>query len=719
MKQKIMVGILVMLMITVSLVGVFNTGVKAFDTNPQPFGEIPGPAGTYDVYGVAWNDAGSYAMLVGDNYAAGLDWYDYQKISNISGLSANTVLNDVVYDSFSGKFYAVGQDVSGTGVPVAYEWSPGSASMTSLPGTGSSGQFFRVAMGEDGFMAVGAYETSLAMYYNITSATWQSITVGGGYELRAVSYVNGSFFLFESASQGTDVYVITENEAKNGGTASFVESLPDLAGTYDSATNGDDITVVGFNNSGDGFVFTFYAANGSIEFPLMVTTSSNQDGYTLYFKSIAWDLTGSWAVIVGYEDYSGSPVVYKYNDRGMYVARLSSYDGSATDLFGVAVRPPHSPSSATIVGSGTGGVTTLSTTTATQQVTANTIYPHINYIDIYDNSSNSYMNRQMNVDEGAATDEFYYVEVDAYYGDAVSGLSWADIDTVDVYAWYDGGNLGASSVYGAEVAGNENLQFHFQYDNSTGTPAWSIQYPVSGEVQFFPSVCSEQYVNDFERILQFAFAPQQQVHNGSAGQEGANTAPDNRYSATGTWVAESQSTINALNDPYTWDMHVRVVDTTGSAFADAYDEFGIYKFTDLGTWSIPGDLSASAAPSTTGVILQQGSNPTFDLTYRSNCEYQIRVYMDDNLRSGTTTDIIYATALTVFGGNMSKALYFQGIGVTNAIYIVGNVTAVAPESSGTSTTTSQVGAPLQWTVDIPAVDEASYTANAVYEILHP
>jgi len=243
-------------------------------------------------------------------------------------------------------------------------------------------------------------------------------------------------------------------------------------------------------------------------------------------------------------------------------------------------------------------------------------------------------------------------------------------------------------------------------------------YPLTGEVQFFPTSCTDHYVSDYNHVLSFAFAPQQQVHNGSAGQEGGNSAPDNRYSVSGTWAPEDQSTINALNDAGTWDLHVRVVDDTGNAEANAYDEFGIYMFTDLGTWSIPGDLSAAGAPGTNNVSLGMMASPTFDLTYRSNCEYQIRVYMDDDLRSATTFDVIPVTAISVFGGNMTSTLYFGGVGVSNAIYIVGNVTPVAPRATGISTTTTQVGAALQWTVDIPLVDEASYSASAVYEILH-
>jgi len=214
------------------------------------------------------------------------------------------------------------------------------------------------------------------------------------------------------------------------------------------------------------------------------------------------------------------------------------------------------------------------------------------------------------------------------------------------------------------------------------------------------------------------------VHNGSAGQEGGNPTPDNRYSVSGTWAPEDQSTINALNDPYTWDMHVRVVDSTGNAEANAYDEFGIYMFTDLGTWSIPGDLSAAGAPGTNNVSLGMMGSPTFDLTYSSNCEYRIRVYMDDDLRSVSTSDIIPATDISVQGGTLGTQTYFGGFGVGNAIYLVGDTspTYIQPESTGTTTTTTQAnagaGAPLQWVVDIPVVAEASYSASAVYEILH-
>ncbi len=717
MKKKIAVGILVVLMIKVSMVGTFSSNVKAFDTNPTPFGYIEWSNGTSaTVYGVAWNTAGTHAMMVGDNYATDLNWSS-QSITNITGFSSGDTLNDVCYDP-AGVFYAVGNDSSG--VLTAYSWAPDSSMQYKNTGLTTSGTFKKVAMGSDGFMAVGESSGApLVKYYDIVAnGLWRNITLSGGYPATAVSFVNGTFFIFVEASVGTDLYKISEADAKLGdSTATFIVNYPDLT-VNDAASNGDDITAVGYNSETNGTIFTFNAANGIVESPLNVTVTNNDSAYNIEFVGIAWDSTGTWATLVGH-DYAGGepvPVVYSYKVRSKYAAKLAYSGGDST--LGVAIRPPHSPASSTIVGTGTGGATTLSTTTATQPITVATIYPHINYIDIYDNASNSYMNRQMNVDEGSATDEFYYVEVDAYYGDAVSGLSWSDINTVDVYAWYDNGATLLDNYDNTEPVGKENVQFHFQYAYNSGVPTWQIVYPSGGEVQFFSSACSDTAVTAYNHVLRFAFAPQQQVHNGSAGIEGTNVAPDNRYNTTGSWVAQDQSSVNALNDPYTWDMHVYVEDSTGSAFVSAYDEFGIYKFTDLGTWSIPGDLSASAAPNTAGVQMTVGGSATFDLTYRSNCEYQIRVYMDNDLLSGTTADVIPASHLTVFGGNMTKALCFAGSGSANAIYIVGNVTAVAPYPTGTSTTTTQAGNALQWTVDIPVVAEASYTANAVYEILH-
>jgi|GEM_PF-5180241 len=721
MKNKIMVGILVMLMITVSMVGVLNSSVRAFDTNPTPFGYIPGPGGgSYTVHAVAWNNDGTHAMMVGEDYATDLNWYN-QSISNIGGLNSGDNLYDVCFDGESQRFYAVGSSTLGA---VAYEWKPGSG-MAPVGGLSvNAGDVFKkVVMGNSGFMAVGSQSTGqttgpLAEYYDISDGSWQSIPITqGGSAATAVSFVSGSFFIFVDNSSYTRIYKINETAASNGDSAESVFILENVV-VNDAESNPDniDITAVGYNSSStDGIIFTFNGANGFVQNPMNLAITNNNASNNLEFYAIAWDSTGQWATIVGNDDLYG-PVVYSYNKRATFAGKLD-YTGGDIPLE-VAIRPPHSPASSTIVGSGSGGATTLSTTTATQPITVATIYPHINYIDIYDNSSNSYMNRQMNVDEGSATDEFYYVEVNASYGSAASGLDWSDIGTVDVYAWWDNGTTGKDN-YSAQAAGNKNSHFHFQYNNTTGTPTWSLEYPQSGEVQFFDTACSDTGLTLYNHVLRFAFAPQQQVHNGSAGSEGGNTAPNNRYNAgTGTWTSESQSNKSALNDPYTWDMHVRVVDNTGNAYADAYDEFGIYKFTDLGAWSVPGDMSAAAPPNSANVSLQVSGSSTFDLTYRSNCEYQIRVYMDDDLRSTSTNDVINASNLKVFGGNMSKALYFAGSGSANAIYIVGNVTAVAPQPTGTSTTTAQAGNQLQWTVDIPSVAEATYSANAVYEILH-
>ena len=718
-----MVGILVVLMITVSMVGVLNSNVRAFDTNPQPFGYIPdsdGGGATYDVYGVAWNTAGTHAMMVGDNYATDLNWYN-QTITNISGLTSGDTLNDVCYDDTSGKFYAVGNSTSGL---AAYEWVPGKASMTPISfqeGTGGTGgdTFKKVAMGDKGFLAVGTKDNApLAKYYNISANSWNDVSFDGspsGQSAKAVSFVNGYFFIFVNASGSTDMYQISESNAASG-TGSATSGVTLDFTVNDAASNGDDITVVGYNSaSTNGTIFTFNASD--ITGPsVFVTVTNNQTEATTNLKGIAWDPTGSWATIVGLDDSYG-PVVYSYYVRARYAAKLP-YNRTDSTL-AVAIRPPHSPASSTIAGSGSGGATTLSTTTASQPVTANTVYPHIDYIDIYDNSSNSYMNRQMDVDEGSATDEFYNVTVNASYGDDASGLDWNDINTVDVYAWFDQGNTGVDGYDKNEPANaKENIQFHFRYVCNSGDPTFSLIYPTTGEVQFFGG--SDFAFDKYHHLLNFSFAPQQQVHNGSAGREGGNDAPNNRYNSSGTWKSEDQSNISALNDPYTWDMHVHVESTNGSASADAYDEFGIYKFTDLGSWSIPGDLSASAAPNTPNVPLKEsGVNTTFNLTYRSNCDYRIRVYMDDDLRSGTTSDVIPATKIAVMGGTLSSSTHFSGTGDSNALYIVGQSATVSPFPYGTSTNTTQVGGALKWTVDIPTVAEASYTANAVYVISHP
>jgi len=223
MKRKIIVGILVMLMISMSI-GAINSNVKAFDTNPEPFSFISGPSTiTQTVKGIAWNNTGTQALMVGDNYAASIEWYEQTITNHTSDLINSPTLEDVCFSSYLNKFYAVGSD--SVGGAAVYEWNGGGAvtQVSPAPPTQVGSNFLRVAAGNMGIMAVGqdAAGSSIAYYFD---GTWTNISGLTGYAVTAVTFYNGDFYLFTDEGGYTMLYKVYESDS----IATYVETLGEV-----------------------------------------------------------------------------------------------------------------------------------------------------------------------------------------------------------------------------------------------------------------------------------------------------------------------------------------------------------------------------------------------------------------------------------------------------------------------------------------------------------
>jgi len=351
---------------------------------------------------------------------------------------------------------------------------------------------------------------------------------------------------------------------------------------------------------------------------------------------------------------------------------------------------------------------------ATSNVQVDSMYPHIDYIDLYDaGMSVSKLNSQIDVDPGDYS-TWYDFTVRAY-----DNAGQTNILQVDVYAWYDGGPGGSENkpVPFDGVADTENSRMHFHW-NRYAAPTWSKMIPsgATDESVIWEAGCSSWDEPDLKNVtLRFRICagPQMRAADGPF-----NNIAGSRYGG-GVSGGQSDDTfpyapLNALD---TWNLHVVVTDS-GGIEANAYDEFGIYRFTYIGTSGLPGGgaIRGAGAPNTQATL-----TPANDVTYNSNCPYQLTTSVT-NLVGQNLGQTIPATLICITGGQISSQTWFTGAGVPQYLYGSSPATYVDPRGSLRFTTTSNavggIGEPMWWYCDIPGVQEDYYKGTITYSILH-
>jgi hypothetical protein len=353
-------------------------------------------------------------------------------------------------------------------------------------------------------------------------------------------------------------------------------------------------------------------------------------------------------------------------------------------------------------------------TAASSNVQVDTMFPHVDYIELYDmGMSTSKLNTQIDVDPGDYS-TWYDFEVRAWHN---SGQTY--IQQVDVYAWYDGGAVETEPTPFDGVADTGNLRMHFRW--TRGTPdTWAKIFPgVTDETVLWDASCTHVDEPDLRNVtLRFRFSPGPQVR-AAAGPFTEPSFPGNqRYDpgANGPNPGD-QSTINALNNLNSWNVHVVVADT-GTGVGNAYDEFGFFRYTYIGTSGLPGGgaIRGAGAPNT-----QASLSPVNDVTYYANCPYQLVTSVTD-LIGQNLGQPISATAISILGGQISSQTYFTGAGVPLYLYGSSPATYVASRGSLRWTTTSMavvgIGGPMWWYCDIPGVPEDYYKGTITYSIWH-
>ncbi|MFH0815939.1 MAG: hypothetical protein V1934_03880 [Methanobacteriota archaeon] len=424
---------------------------------------------------------------------------------------------------------------------------------------------------------------------------------------------------------------------------------------------------------------------------------------TAALRDIDFDVDGKGVAVGEWsasEDYG--LVVDIWWDAGTYVVVQRSDESAIyyqNYLYGVAIVPFGNPMALI-----SGTAFKYYYNAASSNIQVDTIFPHIDYVDLYDaGTTTSRLNSQIDVDPGDDS-TWYDLEVRTWHN---SGKG--NIVSADVYMWYDWG-AGENIPAPFDNGGWENTRIHLRW--TRGTPdSWILIYPFPGndETTIDNAACSRVDDGASDNVtLRFRFSPHQQVRFAPGG---FSEGPGVRY---GAGNPEDQSDPLALNDLDSWNIQADVYDV-GGAQASAYDEFGFYKYTYLGTSGLPGggNVIGSGPPNTVATL-----SPTAEVVYSSNCPYQLAVSSTD-LIGQNFAGTIAATRIGVMGGQIGGTVYLTGAGVP--MYLWGNAvpTYQAPNNWYRTTTISSPGGwQVTWYCDIPGVVEDYYRGTITYSIWH-
>jgi hypothetical protein len=434
------------------------------------------------------------------------------------------------------------------------------------------------------------------------------------------------------------------------------------------------------------------------------------------FYDVEYSPEGDSALMVGHDPNTNVAVIYKWTGGGNGGSSLlmQPQDAELDDhiLYCVEYNPTDAAGSAIAVGASAFAI--WPNNVQTGSVTVDVIYSHVSYIDLYDaGTSTSRLNSQVDVDPGTNMVQYDLV-VRAW-----NVLGQSNISTVDAYLYYDQGAEVEPSPF--DMPGYENTRAHFRWTRG-GVPEFEMIYPGAAsdyETSIILGGClAVDDVDGFNVTLRFRFSPHQQIRYANGGGTFVQSAGTRYDRAPMGWNAEDQSTTMALDDTGSWNIHVGVSDTGGNT-AHAYDEYGIYMYTYVGTAGLPGGGSVyGSGPPSTSITLAPSNQ---DVTCCANTIYKMHVTVTD-LVGVSSLVVIPKTALSVEGGYQHPAVAFDAIGTP--IFLIGSSGVWAnPQDEMRTTTTSTSDWDLDidyviWYCSIPAVPEERYLGTATYSVVH-
>jgi hypothetical protein len=321
----------------------------------------------------------------------------------------------------------------------------------------------------------------------------------------------------------------------------------------------------------------------------------------------------------------------------------------------------------------------------TLNVTVLQLQPRINWYDFQFNQGGTWvsrLNQQIDVNNSAMYR--FVVNVSSDQG-------WADIEYINITAWFDNGD--DTSIYNQSAGGNINL--FLQYKNTTGTAIYSKLWPddevtigawsEKNETDIFGSPGNTECHN-----LTFSFIPGYQF----------------RYApGDGSWNSGP-----GYNDTFSWNFNFTVEDQSGyksyenPIIGETVDEFGVYSYTQIASVGWP---TITGNPGTTAIA---DSNITIET--RSNNNYSLSVDLGQLNHKTNPSAYLANTSVSFRGGNLTSVTAFPG---TGPLYIWGNSDPSyhIAENNDTFKATSD----LEYRIAIPLSQlPGDYTATIYYRL---
>ncbi|GEM_PF-4506983 len=729
-RKNVMVGGVTLLLLLAGFAIVVPHPTSGVDVGREPLTTAPNPDPNTPIQAAIWD--GDEGVCVGEKGVVYSMTYDFRQgvtYKNVSTVSTDFYGVDRGYkDAY---FLVVGHGSLVTDPTVYYV---NSTIFTSIgtPTDLAAETLYDVAVdpvNSSRFIVVGSDGTNGVIYYydgtgfHSVNNTGIGIPPSGDILQGVTAVYDGAewYFLIVGSNSAGDgvVYYINESALASGTYDGALQAAPTLpADAY--ACEAIPPTMNYAMVTGKGYAYVL-RPNGTVAFDFSEIFPSLKNGnnialYDVNFYTPTESTTEGF--VVGVNTSSNDGAIFMYTKKDSSYGVLSEYTlGSIsltnTSLSAVAPKDFGSPRFVTIFGSdvGTGTPIALSanSVSATNQLNVNTLYPHIDKIEMFEGTPGSLgasvLNSYIDVDTGTGS-TVYTIKITAHHDDGWDNAT----KYIHLYLWWDDGKNESNSVYPGGV--NNNTEAYFQFENvPSGSDTWTAPNDWGQhEIELLTGSCRDVAINDTTHEVYFVLIFNKQV-----------------WATTGTFTEAAGSTATdqhnvtlALNDKNTWDIKAEIVDTNNAGKDTAYDEFGIYKYTELTADGLPGDQSGSGPPGASITLLPAGQ----DVIFSANYNYSLSVWAED-LWNPSKTAHIGASNLSVEGGQWApgNAQHLPGAGETNRVYLLGGSGSwTSPNEGGNTTTTSNAvggGTAVTWYCDIPiGVPEDHFYGTINYVLEH-
>jgi len=310
-------------------------------------------------------------------------------------------------------------------------------------------------------------------------------------------------------------------------------------------------------------------------------------------------------------------------------------------------------------------VTTYSDSNTTINITVFKNEPIINWYDFQNVTGVSKLNTRIDVDQ-----EYKFCI------NITSDQGWADIDYINITAWYDNGS--ESTTYNQTLGGNLNM--YLQYENTTGTANYNMLWP-DDEAQLILGNCTETVIDANTYNLTFSFKPGYQVRYA--------------FGDGGGWDNTA-----GHNDTRSWNFNITVEDLSNyKSYIE--NEYGIYMYSQI--TQCTENPAGSGSPGDNDIALLPHTN----VTTRCNANYSLYTNLP-NLTDGLG-HWLDNTSISAQGGDLART-NFDGI---NSLYLYGDTITYRQHLGNTMEDTVEV---QYWANISMGTLSSSYTSTVTYTI---